>query len=193
MKRIFAVLLAIGILFVFFGCSNLSEEHEENQFFATELPTTIPSTTPSEYTYERFSLFGTSGFNDAIRENPIDSTFALLELGASTTELIRETRRFAVYWSAEIDALVIRLQELLREEDAENLRTSQQAWREYMDANYAFWQPLLEVFGYYDIAYGTLDWGLANSLRMNEFRARAIELMEFYFRLTGEIVFVFEG
>jgi hypothetical protein len=142
---------------------------------------------------ERFSLFGTPGFGAAVRDNPIDQAFEALELGGSTTQIIRDCIKFTAYWNKEIDATIELLQSFLHEDEYEILLSAQQAWHMYMSESYMLMQSLLEIPGGYEIAYGMLDWGLANSNHMQKTRERALEMMEYYFRFTGEVLFVFEG
>ena len=175
MKRLVVAAVAL-FCFLLYGCGSQQEDESKS-------PT---------------ALFETTGFDDAIHNNPIDKAFDALELGASTWQMVQECMRFTAYWNAEIDNTVEKLCTFLHEEDAEALKLAQQAWREYMDAHYHFLQSLLESFRpddtawHYGIANGTLDWGLANTRYMDETRARAFELMEYYYRFTGEVCFVFE-
>ena len=188
MKKTFSVSLLIFVCVSFFGCANFSGKSE---------PITKTSQPQREIEVEYLSLFGTEGFHFAIHENPIDQAFNAIEFGTSTSDIIRINNEFRVYWEAEIDATLERLYGLMREEDAELLRNAQRTWEEYMAFNNRvrislFYEDFLtpEPYG---VANGMLDRIFMNSVHLKETRARAIELMELYFRFTGEVQFVYEN
>jgi len=156
-----------------------------------------PASTSAETQAEPIALFGTVEFDDAIRDNPIDKAFEAVEFGTSTRDMIGIHNQFRSYWEAEIDATCEKLYGLLREEDAEILRNAQRAWAEYMAVNHdlrisLFYEDFMSNQPY-GVANGTLDKVMMNTVRMEETRRRALELMEYYYRLTGKVRFVFEG
>jgi len=182
-KRAHVFLILASILVVLSACAMPIEEN--------------PSVTSIESKTDPIALFGTFEFDDAICDNPIDKAFEEVGYSGPTVQVIEACNQFRFYWEAEMDAACEKLYALLRDEDADALRNAQQAWTEYMASNHdlrisMFYEDFMsdEPYG---IASGTLDKALMNTVRMEETRRRALELMEYYYRFTGEVQFVFEG
>ena len=180
MKR-WAVILCAALFAFLYACSSPIEES--------------PAVTSAVTHAEPIALFGAVEFDDTIRDNPIDKAFEAAGFDGSTLQIIETCNQFRSYWEAEIDATCERLYALLREEDAEALRNAQHAWAEYMAFNHdlrisLFYEDFMSSQPY-GVANGTLDRAIMNSVRMEETRRRALELMEYYFRFTGEVQFVF--
>lgn len=180
MKRL-AVILCAALCVLLPACGLANEES--------------PVATNPETRTEPIALFGGSDFGEAIRDNPIDKAFEAVDFDGSTLQIIEICNQFRFYWEAEIEATCKKLYELLRDEDVESLKNAQRAWAEYMTSNHdlrvsLFYEDFLSSQPY-GVANGTLDRALMNSVRMEETRRRALELMEYYFRFTGDVEFVF--
>jgi len=199
MKKTFAIFIVFAIIFLY-ACTSSQPTNDDTDLIATTVESMIKeesSIEPEPVTAPRVSLFGTGHidletqiwtgtFDEEFQYNPIDYAFALtreevLTIGA----MIQTSYRFRNYWQAEIDNVVIRLSERLGEYSTVEMLNAQQAWEEYIEHNLQFRRSLLSHLG---SAYRVI----INNIWLEETRARAIELMDFYYRLTGEVVFVFE-
>jgi len=182
MKRL-AVILCAALCVLLQACGAAVEES--------------PAATSTKTGTETIALFGGSDFGEAIRDNPIDKAFEAIGFDGSTLQIIETCNLFGAYWEAEIDSAFEKLYILLRDEDAVTLRNAQRAWTEYMASNHdlrisLFYEDFMSNQPY-GVASGTLDRAIINSVRKEETRRRALELMEYYFRFTGEVQFVFTG
>ncbi|MCL2447143.1 MAG: hypothetical protein FWD06_10305 [Oscillospiraceae bacterium] len=193
MKKLIMFLTLSAAVIFFQSCSEISPVDETSH---TEAPTVI-ATQAEQITVPHVAPFGGEyfgrdieiwDFNQAFHNNSIDQAFYNDE--QLPTGPIIGVYGFLDYWRAEVDAVFIKLLDVLNEEDAALLKMTQETWAEYMEHSELFRVRLL---GSYDIGAGRSDGQLIGYVLMRETRARAIELMEFYFRLTGEIMFVFEG
>ena len=181
MKKSISALMLFVVVALIGGCTDKpSIESNHSSDLST---TTVP-------VVEHYGAENEEGitFSEAFYGNPIDQAYdTAIETNESFGQLTSIGFTFQKYWEAEIDAVVVRLFEVLDEEEASSLKKAQRAWKEYMESNE-------------DFRYGALwrrnwqgDRHVANTLLLNEARERAIELMEIYFILTGEIEFVYEG
>jgi len=187
-KAIIIAVVLIGIIFLQ-ACTD--NDLVVDDYATTETTTGTESTTES-VTVPQVSLLWPSDFDEVFYNNPIDQARSTWEqdpetLAMTTGQAISYINSFQRYWSTEIDAVIVRLQEVLDEYYSTVLMNAQQAWTEYMEYNATFRRGLLLTPD-----AGQAQWFMTAELLQQETRARAIELMDFYFRLTGEVVFVFE-
>ena len=99
--------------------------------------------------------------------------------------------QFTAYWQIELSYVLDRLYSLLDDNDAEMLRREQALWEEFIDIsmtlNASIYDRAVE-----DDQRWVADVTLSD-VRLFETRKRTLELMEYYYRFTGEIHFVFDG
>ena len=188
MKRFMVIFMSIAFVLIVQGCTTAPLGNN---------PTTMPSEsiTTDEPRTEPIALFGTTEFNNAIRDNPIDQAFNEIEFSTSTSDIIEINNQFRVYWEAEINSTCEKLYNLLHKKDADALRNAQRTWFEFMENNHSLRLSLFYGDDFlsqpYGVANGMLDRVFVNTTRMEETRRRALELMEYYYRFTGKIEFAF--
>jgi len=199
MKRIF-ILLGIFILIIsFFACST----PESNQPTITEpfSETTIDNASYLEQRIREIRLnhrptwetrfFMSRGFDQQIRQ--ASTVIDLAQFDAENDMFMMSPMvydRFTAYWQIELSYVLDRLYSLLDGNDAEMLRREQDLWEELIDIsmtlNASIYDSTVE-----DDQRWVADVTLSD-VRLFETRKRTLELMEYYYRLTGEVVFVFE-
>ena len=202
MKKSTMFLALIAAVILFQGCSQNSPDDKDDY-----IPSTSTETIKTEQaTIPHVAFFGgeyfgnrdikTRDFNEVFHNNPIDKLYEESisdpTLTATSGHIAGLENRFCDYWKAEVDAVYKKLYSILEKEHANTLKKTQHAWKDYMKYSEEIRGNLLfsEI---YDIGAGRIDSYLIGSMLKEETRARAIELMEFYYRLTGELEFVFKG
>jgi|GEM_PF-4093031 len=205
MKRIFTLLGAFLFIISFFACSVLENNHVESTESLRE--TTVESTTDNaRYIEQRIEelrlnhsptwearFFMSRGFDQQIRQTPIIIDLALFDaendMRMANAELYD---RFTEYWQIELSHVLYRLYRVLDVGEAEMLREEQLLWESFIDIsmtlNSAIYSAARESQSEDSFEQITIS-----HVRLYETRKRTLELMEYYYRLAGEIVFVFEG
>ena len=194
MKKLISILLLFVTVVLVGGCadSSLIEDNYSSITSGTtvtetqELPVTAPPIIPP--VIEVYGAENEEGatFSEAFHNNPIDQAYeTAIEANESFSQLASIVVTFRKYWESEVDAVVMRLLEVLNEDNANSLIKAQRAWKEYMEYNGDFRYSALSFRNWQG------DRRTASGLLLGESRTRAMELMEIYYIITGEIEFVF--
>jgi len=145
-----------------------------------------------ESCYRFVPLFDVIGFEEAVRDNLIDASFGMIDFGTSTSEIIGIINQFRLYWEEEMNSVIESLVEILRCDGVDILNKAQRSWLDYMDSNHSF-RLTLFYDDFYSVEGSSMHRILVNYVRMEETRRRTLELMEYYFWITGNVTFIFQG
>jgi len=189
MKKLISALVLLAIVIISGGCAD-SPSVDDTYSSSTE---NTSETQSQSFTGPMIEFFGAENeegvsFSEAFYDNPIDKAYNTpVEHHQTTGDMINHGYKFRDYWEAEIDAVIVRLLTVLNETEANSLKNAQQAWSEYMENNKNFRCSALSHRGWQS------DRIMIGTMLMNEARTRAMELMEIYYTITGELEFVFKG
>lgn len=119
-------------------------------------------------------------FTQWIDKNPLDTAYGkALENGQEDYDLIKD---YTNYWSIEMNYALDKIQELVEEESFEHLKSSQEAFKKAIyDSDY-FLQDAFK-----DSQYKNSHYALSNQYKMEAYRNRTIDLLEYLFIIEGQL------
>ena len=176
-KHISYFLILIVLIFIFSACA-------EKQYAGDQYAVDDMKTKP---------LFDTYGFNEVIKNNPIDKDFYSIVFSGSTEQIIEENCKYRDYWENEMNAACDKLAGILTESDLVNLENAQESWKTYMEDNDSLRKSMFYERNYEGADIGSLAKAFVSVNQANETRYRALELMEYLYRLANEVDFVYTG
>lgn len=126
-----------------------------------------------------------------ISDNPIDLRHKELleDYDGSSQMIIEVASKYEEFWNVEMEVAYNKLLGLLDENDRESLINSQSSWENYMES-----KKNIELSFFNEQKYGncgTLREALAIDDNADETKARAYDLLEYLYFITGEINLVF--
>jgi len=190
MKRYLIVLGVLLFALILQACSTSEATPPTNEQSTLSTVNTISEPTKPWTPNWEIRFYMTDGFAKLIEQTPID----VAQPRAVATDH-SALERFADHWEKELEHVFEKLLVLLSEKDRKALMEEQQLWEDYLNAALSFRKSIINeknsdleeyIFEYQEES--TL-----NSIRLYETRKRTLELMEYYYRFTGEVEFVFGG
>lgn len=142
-----------------------------------------------------FTITGESPdeFEVLILNNPIDlrRKELLEDYDGSSRMTIEVASKYEEFWNIEMEAAYSELLDLLDGDDRQKLISSQTSWENYMES-----KKNIEISFFKEQKYntcGTLREALAIDENADETKARAYDLLEYLYFITGEIKMVFSS
>ena len=170
------------IIFMFLFCFSLSACNSNNSIDQPDV----------DMKNKKTSIYLTIGFEEIINNNPIDMEFGEIKFTGSMIDFIEKTIQYRNLWQSEIENSYNHLLTVLNTVDKESLKESQDGWTKYMNYN-----DVLQKSFFYERNYND-DSGHDQIMFVVDYQAeltkrRALELMEYLFRITGEVEFIYKN
>ena len=190
MKKLLAIMLVLaGLLSILFACGKA--EPTEQQTAANEITTSETNAEQLDPFFEppdwESRFFQSTGFTKLIQSNPLD--LAEYRLNDGTNFRIYE--QFAEHWQIELDYVLEKLYACLSDESVLALKKEQKLWEEYVTSSISLNETIF-IESNETRELEPFDSVILDMTRRYEIRRRALELMEYCYRFSGKVEFIFE-
>lgn len=198
MKRYLVLILILTLILT--SCGNINESNEpvNSQPEANQPQGASPTPSEDDDNVDN-SYFGQyqmseDGFSKYVKNNAIDKDYEV-ELtkfqesaGFNTQSWVELESKYIEIWDKELNNTYSNLLKKLNSKEQEKLREAQKGWLQYHTKESAFVAESFEDFGLG--SQGRVQSAMAIKDRIRE---RTLHLMEYYFMLGEDVVFLYKG
>jgi uncharacterized protein YecT (DUF1311 family) len=198
MKRFLVLMLILTLILT--SCGNINESNEPvNSLPEANQPKPVNPTPSEEDDNIDNSYFGQyqmseDGFSKYVKDNVIDRDYeaelAVFQESAefNTQSWVELESKYIEIWDKELNNIYNNLLKKLNTKEQEKLREAQKGWLQYHTKESEFVAESWEDFGLG--SQGRVQSAMAIK---NRIRERTLHLMEYYFMLGEDVVFLYKG